>query len=81
VPAPREKLTGERLGEPSSLVATRVEVARVRQRKRLTSHDSHIVSSADARQRLTDVRVREAFKLGATGKSLMRSATRSKQLH
>ena len=28
VPAPREKLTGERLGEPSSVVSARVEAAR-----------------------------------------------------
>jgi len=34
---PYEKLTGERLGEPSSVVAARVEAARERQRKRFVS--------------------------------------------
>jgi len=46
---PYEKLTGERLGEPSSVVATRVEAARDRQRKRFASHDSRVMCNADTR--------------------------------
>ena len=80
MPAPREKLTGERLGEPSAIVAARVEAARDQQRRRFVSHGSHVVCNADTRQRPADVRVREACKLDATGQSLMRSATRSEQL-
>jgi magnesium chelatase family protein len=75
---PYEKLTGERLGEPSSVVAARVEAARERQRARFASHDSRVVCNADMTP--ADVRVREVCKLDATGQSLMRSATRSEQL-
>jgi magnesium chelatase family protein len=73
---PYEKLTGERLGEPSSVVAARVEAARDRQRKRIASHDSRVVCNAD----MTPADVRVFCKLDATGQSLMRSATRSEQL-
>jgi len=78
VPAPREKLTGERLGEPSAVVAARVEVARERQRARFASHDSRVVCNADMTP--AAARVRAACKLDATGQSLMRLATRSEQL-
>ena len=73
---PYEKLTGERLGEPSSVVAARVEAARERQRKRFASHDSRVVCNAD----MTPADVRVFCRLDATGQSLMRSATRSEQL-
>jgi magnesium chelatase family protein len=75
---PYERLTGERLGEPSSVVAARVEAARERPRQRFASRDLHVVCNADMTP--ADVRVREACKLDATGQSLMRSATRSEQL-
>ncbi len=75
---PYEKLTGERLGESSSVVAARVEAARERQRKRFASHDSRVVCNADMTP--ADVRVREACKLDATGQSLMRSAMQQLQL-
>jgi len=60
VPAPREKLTGERLGESSSVVIARVEVARERQHARFASHDAvvpnaHVVCNADMTP--ADVRV------------------------
>jgi magnesium chelatase family protein len=73
---PYEKLTGERLGESSPIVAARVEAARERQRKRFASHDSRVVCNAD----MTPADVRVFCKLDATGQSLMRSATRSEQL-
>ena len=62
-----EKLTGERLGELSALVAARVEAARERQRKRFASHDSRVVCNAD----MTPADVRVFCKLDATGQSLM----------
>src|SRR5512137_1897305 len=55
VPASREKLTGERLGEPSSVVAARVEAARERQHQRFASADSHVHCNADMTP--ADVRV------------------------
>jgi magnesium chelatase family protein len=73
---PYEKLTGERLGEPSSVVAARVEAARERQRKRFASHDSRVVCNAD----MTPADVRVFCKLDATGQSLMRSAMQQLQL-
>ena len=49
-----EKLTGERLGEPSPVVGARVEAARERQHVRFASHDAvvpnaHMVCNADTR--------------------------------
>jgi magnesium chelatase family protein len=73
---PYEKLTGERLGESSSVVGARVEAARVRQRKRFASHDSRVVCNAD----MTPADVRVLCKLDATGQSLMRSAMQQLQL-
>ena len=73
---PYEKLTGERLGEPSSVVAARVEAARDRQRKRFASHDSRVMCNAD----MTPADVRVLCKLDATGQSLMRSAMQQLQL-
>ncbi len=73
---PYEKLTGERLGEPSAIVAARVEAARERQRKRFASHDSRVVCNAD----MTPADVRVFCKLDATGQSLMRSAMQQLQL-
>ena len=73
---PYEKLTGERLGEPSSVVAARVEAARERQRKRFASHDSRVMCNAD----MTPADVRVLCKLDATGQSLMRTAMQQLQL-
>jgi hypothetical protein len=66
---PYEKLTGERLGEPSSIVAARVQAARDRQQQRFAGQNSHIVCNAD----MTPAEVRVFCKLGATGQSLMRA--------
>jgi predicted ATPase with chaperone activity len=65
VPASREKLTGERVGESSSVVSARVQAARERQHTHFASHDSRVVCNADMTP--ADVRVREACKLDATG--------------
>ncbi len=46
---PYEKLTGERLGESSSVVAARVQAARDRQQHRFAGQNSHIVCNADTR--------------------------------
>ena len=78
---PYQKLTGERLGEPSSVVSARVQAARERQHARFASHDAvvpnaRIVCNAD----MTPADVRVFCKLDATSQSLMRSATRSEQL-
>ena len=70
MPAPCEKLTGERLGESSSIVAARVQAARDRQQQRFAAQNSHIVCNADMMP--AEVRVRAACKLDATGQSLMR---------
>jgi len=73
---PYEKLTGERLGESSSVVAARVQVARERQHARFASHDSRVLCNAD----MTPADVRVFCKLDATGQSLMRSAMQQLQL-
>ena len=76
VPASRQKLTGERLGKPSSVVRARVGAARERQRQRFASADSHVHCNAD----MTPADVRVFCKLDATGQSLMRSAMQQLQL-
>ncbi len=73
---PYEKLTGERLGEPSSTVSARVEAARERQHKRFASSDNHAHCNAD----MTPADVRVFCKLDATGQSLMRAAMQQLQL-
>ncbi len=73
---PYEKLTGERLGESSSVVAARVQAARDRQQQRFAAQNSHIVCNAD----MTPAEVRVFCKLDATGQSLMRSAMQQLQL-
>ena len=73
---PYEKLTGERLGEPSSVVSARVQAARERQHARFASHNSRMVCNAD----MTPADVRIFCKLDATGQSLMRSAMQQLQL-
>ncbi len=73
---PYEKLTGERLGEPSSVVAARVETARERQRQRFAAYDARVVCNAD----MTPADVRVFCKLDATGQSLMRAAMQQLQL-
>jgi magnesium chelatase family protein len=73
---PYEKLTGERLGESSSVVAARVQAARDRQQQRVAGQNSHIVCNAD----MTPAEVRVFCKLDATGQSLMRSAMQQLQL-
>jgi Magnesium chelatase, subunit ChlI C-terminal len=76
VPASREKLTSERVGEPSSVVNARVEAARERQHARFAAQDSRIVCNAD----MTPAEVRVFCKLDATGQSLMRAAMQQLQL-
>ena len=54
VPAPCEKLTGERSGESSLVVSARVQAARERQHARFASHDAvvlntRVVCNADTR--------------------------------
>jgi len=71
---PYEKLTRERVGEPSSVVSARVQAARERQHARFASHDAvvsnaRLVCNAD----MTPADVRVFCKLDATGQSLMRA--------
>ncbi len=73
---PYEKLTGERLGEPSSAVSARVEAAREQQHSRFASCDNHVHCNAD----MTPADVWVFRKLDATGQSLMRAAMQQLQL-
>ncbi len=71
-----EKLTGERLGEPSSAVSARVEAARERQHSRFAPCENHVHCNAD----MTPADVRIFCKLDSTGQSLMRAAMQQLQL-
>jgi magnesium chelatase family protein len=69
-----EKLSDDRLGEPSADVQARVEAARERQRQRFT--DSTLACNADMRP----AEVREYCQLDETSNSLMRTAMNQMQL-
>lgn len=69
-----DKLSDERLGEPSAEIRKRVEAARERQRERFS--DSGLVCNADMGPR--DVRLFCA--LDETGRSLVRQAMQQLQL-
>ena len=69
-----EKLSDDRLGEPSANVQARVEAARERQRQRFT--DSTLACNADMRP----AEVREYCQLDETSNSLMRTAMNQMQL-
>ena len=67
-----EKLSGDRLGEPSEAISARVQAAREIQNKRFSNGEAKdIVCNADMRVG----EVRQYCQLHDEGKSLMRSAT------
>jgi magnesium chelatase family protein len=68
-----EKLSDERMGEPSSAIQARVEAARERQRQRFG--DTGLMSNAD----MGPAEVREFCRVDEAGASLLRAAM--KQLH
>jgi magnesium chelatase family protein len=76
-----EKLSDDRLGEPSATVQARVEAARERQRSRFSESTSQrtsegIACNADMRP----AQIRQYCQLDETGNSLMRSAMQQMQL-
>ena len=76
-----EKLSDDRLGEPSSGVQARVEAARERQRERFSARangESHMQVTCNAD--MGPAEVREYCRLDETCSSLMRTAMRQMQL-
>ncbi len=66
-----QKLSDDRLGEPSAAIRARVEAARERQRQRLSNlNSSNIVCNADLRV----AEVRQFCKLEGAGEGLIRAA-------
>lgn len=70
-----EKLSSDRLGEPSEVIRARIEAARQRQRERFAKSDS-VVANADMRP----AQIRQFCKLDETGESLVRAAMSQMQL-
>jgi magnesium chelatase family protein len=68
-----EKLSDERLGEPSAAIRERVEAARDRQRQRFAG--THLLSNAD----MGPAEVRDLCRVDEAGKGLLRAAMQ--QLH
>ncbi len=68
-----EKLSDERLGEPSAAIRERVEAARERQRRRFAG--THLLSNAD----MGPAEVRDLCRVDEAGKGLLRAAMQ--QLH
>ena len=71
-----EKLSDDRLGEPSANVQARVEEARQRQRERFDETNGAIACNADMRP----AQIRQYCQLDETSQSLMRSAMNQMQL-
>ena len=74
-----EKLSDDRLGEPSAKIRERVEAARERQRDRFgvgATHESTIHGNSDMRP----AQIRQYCQLDETSNSLMRSAMSQMQL-
>jgi magnesium chelatase family protein len=70
-PVEFEKLSGDRLGEPSAVIQERVEKARVRQRERFEKTGiTHLQANAD----MGPAEVRQFCELDEAGKQLMRAA-------
>lgn len=65
-----EKLTSERLGEPSAAIRARVEAARERQRRRFAHSDGRVLCNAD----MGPAEIREYCALDDTGRGLMKAA-------
>jgi magnesium chelatase family protein len=70
-----EKLTSERLGEPSEVIRERVQAARDRQAERFRGVDNGLTCNADMGPR----EVRQICVLDGEGETLIRSALR--QMH
>jgi magnesium chelatase family protein len=78
-----EKLSDDRLGEPSAAIQQRVEAARQRQRERFAIRPDNPSASPDGPTCNADMRpaeVRKFCELDDTGRSLMRSAMNQLQL-
>jgi magnesium chelatase family protein len=76
-----EKLSDDRLGEPSTDVQIRVEAARERQRERFTAAtDGGALMQVTCNADMGPAEVREFCQLDETGSSLMRTAMNQKQL-
>jgi magnesium chelatase family protein len=78
-----EKLSDQRLGEPSEAVRTRVEAARQIQRGRFSTQDTGPVAKSNAITCNADMRVAEIRKycvLDETSRGLMKSAMSQMQL-
>ncbi|MGQ9598876.1 MAG: YifB family Mg chelatase-like AAA ATPase [Anaerolineae bacterium] len=69
-----EKLSDDRLGEPSAAIRQRVEAARERQRRRFEG--SHLLTNAD----MGPAEVREYCPLDEAGRSLLRAAMQQLQM-
>jgi magnesium chelatase family protein len=67
-----QKLSDDRLGEPSEVIRARVETARERQRARFTNSESSIPIFTNAEMHLADIR--KFCKLDETGSNLVRAA-------
>ncbi|MER3544034.1 MAG: magnesium chelatase [Chloroflexota bacterium] len=65
-----EKLTSDRLGEPSVAIRARVEAARERQRWRFANSDGRVLCNAD----MGPAELREHCQLDDTGRGLMKAA-------
>ncbi len=69
-----EKLSDNRMGEPSCAVRQRVEQARARQRARFGTSDSHFAGSILCNADMRPAEIRQFCALDDAGRSLMKAA-------
>ncbi len=69
-----EKLSDDRLGEPSAAIRERVEAARERQRARFADLETHGNVSLQCNADMGPAGVRQFCQVDATGKSLLKAA-------
>jgi len=75
-----EKLSDQRLGEPSEAIQARVEAARERQRKRFAANGNEDGTNPSHNADMRPKEVRQYCELDDTGRVLMRSAMNQLQL-
>jgi magnesium chelatase family protein len=69
-----EKLSDDRLGEPSAAIRRRVEAARGQQRARFAGYEAHGGASLQCNADMGPAEVRQFCPVDATGKSLLKAA-------
>lgn len=75
-----EKLSSDRMGEPSNVIQARVEAAREKQRKRFMDSNGSLSNGVTCNADMRPAEVRQFCELDETGRNLMKTASMQLQL-